>query len=963
MQKSTSLTRPLFQIKAASLAALAFLCADVVHAQMDDKVTESVLQLGLTVVVGSAKVVATSAGTMSPQEAAALGQDMSKLVERYKTHAEGAQFAGSLVRVNNELIITSAQVLATASGVGALPAAAVAAAARYGNDRFATFIAQEGMDQARGVLSSGLQTMSKADRNKFDMAIKDSDFQGAVTLFEQRTKKLSAMENFLQADSPARALVRGFLEQTVQQTTSDALMQAGKAQIKVGQVEKRLAEHIRASNQFSKELKRSVDTLDQRSVELNTKVIQVQKDVQALQEGQTATALQVSVIQDILFDQQPPSVKLALLRSGANPGLTEDQRNVAERALEVEVKKQEILSTASKVVNAAADISTILTNFGIKNKTLSDAVNYGMIATSALSQAFTGNYLGAIASVSGLFGGGGQADPNRAQFERIFAELGAINQKLDTVIEMQKRTLQAIEQLSTQLAEVEKGLQARLDNVEFEVKTVGENVRLQIWENYSACGAAWDNRTSSSRFGFDDAQLRFASAVGLTAYTRTWAADALGCAVHIRLLFSQLRNAVTFGNPLHLQTVIGKLPPETPPPGRYDKPELQRFIDGVHKPSYNLLVANWSRRASQPKASWGASMGAIALLGSPSSTITELLARARKLDAMTEEGPLRACSTTRSLLSDRAKTLLCSDSNKFDPESDSNNEQLASQRFNALLGEPLAREQIRHFVNYAGLVSGPSNFAQGGGNTPVPLTLQQLASAPTPTHPYGRDLLYAALSIVDLSIAQQAMIYGDLTALFVYDELWDKEKGEFKLVQTDSQKWADTILKNPNNPWLATNVTMLILNSVVKPCGSTPSGQTLDCGTSEIGFRSAIGQLTAVKPDGTGLEPVTDGRKAATRELVLGLFKLPESTEVGVDEGQGDRQKRKITLRLAGYTLPLPSVKDWAGRRMIYPPILLERVRDREVLADRYAEYTVLQTFDASSKARLVKAMSEGDGR
>jgi hypothetical protein len=87
----------------------------------------------------------------------------------------------------------------------------------------------------------------------------------------------------------------------------------------------------------------------------------------------------------------------------------------------------------------------------------------------------------------------------------------------------------------------------------------------------------------------------------------------------------------------------------------------------------------------------------------------------------------------------------------------------------------------------------------------------------------GWEVLTGARMVSDVSIAQQAMIYGDLTAWFIVEQPWAPAAKRFRSQPAsagDKERFdrAKQLLTNANNPWLQRNVRMIILQSAEKPC-------------------------------------------------------------------------------------------------------------------------------------------------
>jgi flagellar biosynthesis chaperone FliJ len=924
--------------------------------QIDPKVAVSLAKFGFVVVTGSAKLIAGVPQDPNGVSPGQLGSDLGSLVSRYRTEVQRATFASDLVRANGEVIITATQVMAASTGVGALPSLAMGAAARYGNDKFAGFIAKEGKERAVGVLSSGLQKMTASDRTQFDKMLADQRYDDAAKLFDQRTGKLTSMAKSLKDDPEGAALAQQYVVDSLREGTSTALIQAGKARAAVTNVESQLSNHVRASHAFAKEVKTRVGTLETASKELAQQISGLSVDLEELKKDQKATANQVSLVTGILFEQQPPQTKLAMLEANAFPGLSTEQKEIATKALKVEIKKQEVLAVASKVVSAAADVSTILTNFGIKDQGLSEAVKYGTVATTALSQAFTGNYLGAIASVSGLFGGGGAPDPNAAQFERVFKELGQIREQLNTVIELQKKTLLAIEQLSKQLAQVEVRLHDRLDRINFEVARVDKTTRQALWSSYATCDSVWANRANPS-WQYDEG-IGFRSVLGLSSMLRDRSGEVFSCATKLRGVFSQLVSAGNFDNPLRLE-YVGTSVPVAPTPDAdkvYTKSELQVFLDDVYKPSYTLTASRYQLRQQK----WGSLAGLLAMLTAPAATSTDLFRRVQRLDANSTGQRLNACAPQDSWLSGRMKVMLCTDGFIFDPAQHGGQEGLAEQRTDKFMRDPIIRDQVRDIAQWAAMVASASDFARGGDPSSVPMSLQELANYGwSRDGSPGRQVLLGALMLSDIAVAQHALVYGDLTAYFVYETLWDTQLKRFRTPGNEAEKAAEKLLKNRNNPWLQRNVAMLVLAGQERNCRGAP------CAASDVAYTLAVSPLLGftAAADGTAKLPAINAESASRAGgWMHAMFDLDASTTFwALDaDAAGAEQARVLVMRSNGIEIAMPLATDWARRLLSYPQELSARLRERELLARRWADYTSLQMLSVEQQVRLTDVMSKG---
>lgn len=140
-------------------------------------------------------------------------------------------------------------------------------------------------------------------------------------------------------------------------------------------------------------------------------------------------------------------------------------------------------------------------------------------------------------------------------------------------------------------------------------------------------------------------------------------------------------------------------------------------------------------------------------------------------------------------------------------------------------------------------------------------------------------------------------------------------------------------------------------------CGSTP------CGVNEFGYRAVLAPFAELETKSDGsvvLAPISEQRLSRSREILLGQFQLPNEMQVFAADGPLG-SSRTVSFRLGGYDLPLPTLADWSARRMTYPVGTMARVRDREVLAERYADYSVFTAMDKSQAIRVVRILANGE--
>ena len=167
----------------------------------------------------------------------------------------------------------------------------------------------------------------------------------------------------------------------------------------------------------------------------------------------------------------PPKVQLEYLKNQKHTGLSNTEIAILEKKISAVQRKEELLKSAQDYVNTAAQANAIINNLsGVLDidpgllRGINRAVEVGTAVVNVVGQAFSGNYIGAIATLTGsLFGGGNDVGTMRheqimARFDKllegqlqILRELADIKKALNLILQRQQTILQAIIENSRQI--------------------------------------------------------------------------------------------------------------------------------------------------------------------------------------------------------------------------------------------------------------------------------------------------------------------------------------------------------------------------------------------------------------------------------------------------------------------------------------------------------------------------------
>jgi hypothetical protein len=890
---------------------------------------------------------AYSAATGSGQ----LQSDLIALGNAYKTERDDARGTGNFVHSAGELAITATGFVAAATGVGSVPSALVTAGANYANDRLYDNLRATGDDRAMAFLNSAISKWNSTNGVTYESVkakLEAGDSADAAKDFDQATGMLTQLRGQLAGDTAAADAAQDYILATMQATDKATIEQTAENTSAIQDVQSDFVNEVRFTRQLAKDTESALQVFGDKLDGVDTALGDATGKLQDLERGQTVTAMQVTTIEQVMYDQQSPATKIELLQGGYRPELTDDQRSELITYLKAEQSKQDLIDESATVVTSAREIETIMGNLGFHDPTISKAVAFGSAAQTALADVFTGNYLGALASITGVFGLG--SDPDAARFALIEDQLKNIGKQLDQVIDLQIKTLQAIQALSQQVATMDQHLNQRLDAIDFEIKGVSKALSASMWNGYTPCNTAWeDHGGDEHQLAFDERTYLYKTFHDLEGFISYRGKDAAECADLLTHLFDSIKQQDVFTNLLSLsyasQQPDNLLPSEQG--NTLDQSDLQRFLTQLYNPTLDLLQHEW-------KPSWGAQTTLLAMFSDPSLTTSQLWSRLKQLDDAIGSGkPFTACGAP-SILSYRLKSLFCVDDRYAPTDMPQDAESAAARRTVDYMESPMVRDQLYVFARWTGLVARPYDLWTGDNSYQFYSRQDVLGGKGVPR---GKDLIWAFLSVLDVGIAQQSMLHGDFTAKAIYDLAWDdanhvpveKQSGQAAL-QTE----AIELLQNGNNPWLAQNVLQIALEHAL-----LITGDEADPG---VPYEQAMSQFDAVGD--TAHLTTDDNLKIAAGTLFLkGMFSLPDDVKFEVLDSTDDsgKKSRKVLFEHGSYKLPMPSVAQFSQHQLSYPPSVLSLIALREVYADRLVDYDLLGKIgDPAQRARMAAVLYSG---
>jgi hypothetical protein len=168
---------------------------------------------------------------------------------------------------------------------------------------------------------------------------------------------------------------------------------------------------------------------------------------------------------DFMYSRMNPSERRAAIENGMI-SLNAEDRSAELKKIDVLERQERLQTTMSEMLNSGAQILQIARNLNINNsilETATKAYQIGSIVSSA-AQSYLSvppNYLGAMASISNIFGLGGPdpaAQKHQAimqSFDKVFMRLDQMDEKLEALLQSQEKILEGQKILYEQMVNIQ----------------------------------------------------------------------------------------------------------------------------------------------------------------------------------------------------------------------------------------------------------------------------------------------------------------------------------------------------------------------------------------------------------------------------------------------------------------------------------------------------------------------------
>lgn len=735
----------------------------------------------------TASVLYTAAASLPPDaaEGTKLQEVAAAAYKEIQTGKAASQFTAATADFTGSA-------LAYASALDPEPLSrTVAAVASYGVHKTGEYAGQTILEQAQRksleIVKEGLQQSHYTAEQLSTMP--KAKLQDTISELRVGNTTIRAL---LKDQPDILELVQANAVDFAQQEGAAALLQVQSNNASISVLKSDLVETAKDLSDYQQQTDTQLSQISAGLSELSAAASKVQSDITSIRAAASENAESTQVLAQISYQGWSPSQKLAALQSNMFPELGETEKSQAIDALQAQVRLQNAVGNLQNLSSDLTNVRQIANNLGV-NPSVIDAVAKGQEVVEGLADFATGNYLGAIASVTGLVGMS-KPDPEAARFAALYGYLGAhfseIDRHLTEIENLQKQTIDQLAEVGKELSLID----AKLTKVDKDVLINGDMLRNLILAEWDQCDALMQGSLGGNRYIASNQQVLALSSSGLAISRlgrcyRTYV-DYFDVTIRTGRLKGSMLDVGAFNDvPSPAQTDLQKNADALQ--ARYESARL--FYFEVDPLSFKHQAYNVARLADpSPDVATAAKRDA-ALSRNMSS-----------LDALT-------CDE-KALLNVSLIGLLCGAKTDGSPD---------AADWQRVLNSTAIGPQASAIIDYGIVVSQFIDLATVAQDGSVIFSSEHDLRAITNLGPSksmrdgasqnkGLDILLRALILAQAQVVQQSATYGDVTAETVEEQLYDPNTNAFvtdRSKATAIQQHALDVMKG--NPVVARNAVML----------------------------------------------------------------------------------------------------------------------------------------------------------
>lgn len=743
-----------------------------------------------------------------------------------------------------------------------------------------------------------------------------------------------------------------------------------------------LAQHTQSIDSVENQLKNYNQLLtnyensnDDALNELNDRVNNLEQstddELNSLNLLESKNGAQLAVIEDLMYSHASAEDKLALLQSGyGKDRMNENQFATLKSDLEVQATREAIQDDAQRALNVTQNLNTIAASLNlppIVTDTLQDAGTWEGLVNSATS----GNYLGTLAGVVSFFGHHGES-PEQQMMHHMDQRFDHIDQELRSVLQGEQAIDSNIQQMSQQIDRFSRDTESHLYEIDWRLSSIQGMVQQETYRAAATCHEVED-RLSDVIFQVgqipdlrDTEQLQFLPNVANYDHQINTCLEFLQFVEDESMRIPTQQAGFIFRPVAYAYLAEQGAVPTIPATSQDGTPDYETPASEYYKDVYSPGESYFLLSSANALPAFGIYAGTPAYqsLAYAALPVRDVPSLKSKLTAI---GQKDAACTTSTSLSVPVFKALCPGIDVYSPPDKAGRkmESQANDRAAEYLKSPIYLDAISDLSRWALFYSPLMDYQVDGKILRDP---KAILNSPD-VRPNGSELIDTALQLDTLGIAQANVIYGDVAAALVFNDLWSDDTGLLPdapqppkdanhLTQKEQAEALFTKTLGGNAPiaknvYLQKNVLMIAMDRLWK---YSPT-------TWDHAYEFALEFFAKSDSEPTYMLDVLFNPRSKPRKIEFGVrWVLMDGADPAIhcDSATGsDRAKNCIrvpTAQILGQSVDLPSVHEFSSRSLFYPQTMMDMIGYRDRLADSLAAYRTFDIAARNLKDRSAKA-------
>lgn len=351
-------------------------------------------------------------------------------------------------------------------------------------DAIGNMVLESARQQAASVLAAGLKNSKITDQQWQQMS--DKEIEDTVANLKIGGEKL---RDILQDDPKSMAMLQAFGSDLATDVGLEAIRRTGSVKKDVVGLRRDLKEASENLQKYQSTVSDYLDDINSRLSGVREATLTANQKLDDLATAVQNNMAATKAIASISYSGWTTAQKLQAVQGGLIPNLSPEQRSALIESLQAEQVREYRIHSINAASQNLGKLGFIAGQIGLP-KNVVDALQSAQIATTSIAQFATGDILGGIGSLTSLAGIGAPdagAQRDAAMRKYLDSQFEKVNQKLDQIIDLQIKTLNAVTVLANQQQEFRKEIIGQLDRIENTVLRNEATLQATLLSKWTEC--------------------------------------------------------------------------------------------------------------------------------------------------------------------------------------------------------------------------------------------------------------------------------------------------------------------------------------------------------------------------------------------------------------------------------------------------------------------------------------------